>query len=262
MKIGTVDNEMRELQNQLSRELKESKAALRQKPAGFIMTGQRNGRRDYTYRTKKGGVDRRRRINSKPAEVNDLLEKRYLLEKVRQLEFATQVTNQFIADYVDPSDDSVRIALARKYEMTPGEILRPVTAIDTFTEDYEHFEGYPETKTQPTSVGIMVRSKSEALIAESLVSAGIRFHYEEVLRIGPYVLYPDFHCWATDGKEYIWEHFGLMNSDMYLRRYHEKMQEYEDCGIVPWKNMICTFDTEDGIIDMKKVKAIINAWLL
>ena len=41
-----------------------------------------------------------------------------------------------------------------------------------------------------------------------------------------------------------------------------KFVEYENSGIVPWENLIVTYDTEDGGIDARIIEGMIIGWLL
>ncbi|MDY4404350.1 hypothetical protein [Blautia sp.] len=40
-----------------------------------------------------------------------------------------------------------------------------------------------------------------------------------------------------------------------------EVKDYEH-GIVPWKNLIMTYDNADGGLDIRMVDAMITAWLL
>lgn len=58
------------------------------------------------------------------------------------------------------------------------------------------------------------------------------------------------------------EHCGLTNDRDYMRHHKKKLADYENVGIVPWKNLIVTYDDEDGKINMAAVRAEITAKLL
>lgn len=70
-----------------------------------------------------------------------------------------------------------------------------------------------------TSRGELVRSKTEWIIADKLLAAGMRYSYESRLEIGGSVYYPDFTIWDDDaGVTWYWEHLGLMNTPEYRAR--------------------------------------------
>jgi len=120
----------------------------------------------------------------------------------------------------------------------------------------------PEGRTHITSRGLRVRSKSEVLIAEKLYEYGIDFRYEEVLKIGKYTFVPDFTVRRRDGKVFYWEHCGRTSDEEYMTRHRRKMELYEIAGIVPWDNLIVTYDDEEGNINIAAAEGEIKAKLL
>lgn len=98
--------------------------------------------------------------------------------------------------------------------------------------------------------GIRMRSKSELLIAGLLDEAGIAFRYEYPLDIevdGQIILYhPDFYCLEPETRrEFVWEHFGLMDDSSYRKHAEEKMMIYAFSGAFTEKNLIMTFEEKD-----------------
>lgn len=59
-----------------------------------------------------------------------------------------------------------------------------------------------------------------------------------------------------------WEHCGRVNDPAYMRHHKWKMSMYEKAGIVPWKNLIITYDDEQGNIDARIIDAQIRLKLL
>lgn len=92
----------------------------------------------------------------------------------------------------------------------------------------------PEEKRHTTSRGLKVRSKSEVLITEML----------------------------PDGRVFYWEHCGLMSLKEYREHQKWKMEVYEKAGIVPWKNLIVTYDDEDGNINVGIIESEIQNKLI
>ena len=119
-----------------------------------------------------------------------------------------------------------------------------------------------EQRTQRTSQGLLVRSKSEALIAEKLYEFGVPFRYEQVLHIGCRDYFPDFTVRNTrSGKLFYWEHLGLVNNKEYMESCRRKLATYENAGIAPWDNLITTYDDENGNLDLQFVESIIKCKL-
>lgn len=97
-----------------------------------------------------------------------------------------------------------------------------------------------------TKIGKMVRSKSEVLIADSLYDAKLEFKSEAVLRLANRTVYPDFEILHPKTHKLIWwEHLGLVGDQEYVCENIEKIIEYGRTGIVPGKNLIITYETQE-----------------
>lgn len=89
-------------------------------------------------------------------------------------------------------------------------------------------EGYLEDrKIHRALADVMVRSKSEVIIANMLFDRDIAFEYEKPLYApdGSFYL-PDFTIlWR--GERYFWEHLGMLERDEYRRKWETKRDWYE-----------------------------------
>lgn len=120
----------------------------------------------------------------------------------------------------------------------------------------------PEGKTHRTSRGMRVRSKSESIIVEKLYEYKVPFRYEEVLERGSFKMIPDFTLMDLYGNVYYWEHCGLPGNPDYMKRHKRKLEQYEQLGIVAWKNLIVTYDNESGNINIPTIESEIRNKLL
>ncbi len=84
-----------------------------------------------------------------------------------------------------------------------------------------------EYKIHRTLADLMVRSKSEVIIANILFERDINFFYEKPLYApdGSFYL-PDFTI-LHRGEEYYWEHLGLLEQEDYQRRWEVKKNWYK-----------------------------------
>ncbi len=173
--------------------------------------------------------------------------------------------------------EALRKTAGRFAEISPGEtaaaIEKRVGGLDDGTvrdalregdegwdgEAYEQSSFRPEERTHITSRGLAVRSKSELTIAEMLYRYGAAFRYEQIVAIGGKTFAPDFTIRRKDGTILYWEHLGMMARPDYARRQFEKIRTYAAYGIVPWENLILTFDDTDGNIDLRWIRAVIEA---
>ena len=122
----------------------------------------------------------------------------------------------------------------------------------------------PEKLIYMTRAGISVRSKSERLIADKLAEYALPFRYEaryENYAHGEsFVAYPDFTILRADGREVVWEHFGLMNDGEYAAKTVRKIIDYQRGGCSLARDLICTF--EEDIKDPQALDQIIQRFLL
>lgn len=116
---------------------------------------------------------------------------------------------------------------------------------------------YEEGKIHRTKAGIMVRSKSEVIIANELENAGLEWHYENdgkyiVINGNKYL--PDFVIYHN-GNIFYWEHLGLRNDKAYEARWQKKEKDYKTLKDIILKT---TEDEDNGAIDCEKILAIIK----
>ena len=98
-------------------------------------------------------------------------------------------------------------------------------------------------------------------MSEKLDTFKLPHRYEQMIYIENYAFSPDFTILTPKGI-YYWEHAGKVNDPRYLRHHKWKMEMYEKAGIVPWKNLIVTYDDENGGIDTRIIEAEIRNKLL
>jgi len=90
---------------------------------------------------------------------------------------------------------------------------------------------------------------------------GIPYRYDANIHFMDHTFSPDFTIRNEAGIVY-WEHCGLMNKPSYRSYNKWKLSMYERMGIVPWKNLIVTYDTEDGGLSSAVIEAEIRNKLL
>lgn len=127
-----------------------------------------------------------------------------------------------------------------------------------------------------TDNGEQVRSKSEVIIANSLKAAGIPYRYEFPLTLNRRAeiaktsrrsdlctFHPDFYCLnLRTRKEFIWEHFGMMDDAEYAIHAGEKLLLYQQNGYLPGRNLIITMETSRAPFSSRAAKQIIEEYLI
>jgi exodeoxyribonuclease V alpha subunit len=131
-----------------------------------------------------------------------------------------------------------------------------------------------------TSKNVLVRSKSEVIIANTLTNLGIDYKYEEKLipneeNPNDYRL-PDFTL-TMAGDQYYWEHLGLLTIPSYKRDWERKRNWYEQNGFtvvghgardkkepsdISTNLVITSRDGDDGSIDSIEIEKLATKYLL
>ena len=118
----------------------------------------------------------------------------------------------------------------------------------------------PEDLKVRVNDGAMVRSKSEAMIYNYLLSVDAAFIYELPMKIDGKLFVPDFTILSDvdTQKEIIIEHQGMMDSELYRNRFADKVYHYLRAGFVQGINIFYTFDDLNGGFDIIPIKNIVR----
>lgn len=247
--------------------IRQMQEELSELPKGFLVSKRIKGK-DYVYIRRrvpdKQGSMREREIyvnSGKLAEARAVLRRRFLEKSIQELEGEIKRLQRF-EEYYKPYDpDRVLESVMKGAAVLLNNISKASSHSDleVARSDAERgLELFQEGKKHYTPCGLMVRSKSEALIAGILELYNLDFRYEQRLNLGGNGYYPDFTIRIPDSREWIyWEHFGLMQEPDYRKSMENKMLTYENHGIIPWHNLIMTFDSEDGSINMQRIHQIL-----
>ena len=235
-----------------------------------------NGEKKIYYHTyKENGRYCRETIRNESDMIKSLARREYLTLSIKALENNIKVLEKAEKAMMAGDIDHLKELMQKAYRSLPdeyffdsvsvgGSIYQIAGAeealkrhIEWGKEPYEISNYKPERRRLPTSAGYKVRSKSEQHIVEQLVNYGVPHRYEQVLRIGDVVTAPDFTFRNWELKLFYWEHAGMMDDPYYRARHEKKMVLMEQAGIVPWKNLIVTYDN-DGVINIPLIKSIIE----
>lgn len=129
-------------------------------------------------------------------------------------------------------------------------------------QPYERNPAYPEGLKFTSDNGILMRTKSELIIANRLEHYNIPYLPEMPLWF-PYNLhpkYPDFTILKPNGETIIWEHMGRMDKEDYFIKNSCKIIEYRQNGYSQNTNLIITF--EEDIIEPGMIDHIIETRIL
>lgn len=135
-----------------------------------------------------------------------------------------------------------------------------ISAVRENKKSIPYVEGLIHTTTDKN---LIVRSKSEVIIANQLIAAGLKhgkdFYYEKELiaEDGSHRL-PDFTFTSDSGDTLLWEHLGMMNIPSYKRAWEEKLKFYNSIGFNVGDNLFITEDHEDGSIKTPEIMDVIE----
>ena len=231
------------------------------------LTEEKSGEHIHYIQSINANGKRIRKGISRQPEVIQSLIRRQIFEKEEESLLVEQKMIKKCFEKLKPFDMDNEIAKLRSVcpdldEKTIFDALYLTADKDWQNESYELSNYKPEMRRHVTSRGLKVRSKSEVLIAEKLYEHNIPFHYEEVLHFDSITLIPDFTIRRSDGKLFIWEHEGMTNVQEYIEWQNHKGRLYASKGIVPWDNLIVTYDNAAGIIDLRIIESEIQNKLI
>lgn len=253
----------------LQKEIDTRVAELANSPSGFLTRDVRSSGTYYSRQMPPRGFRKSAKrvgITRDEEMIHRLARKRYVQESLSLARRNLQVLQEARAGYVPQDPASLRAALGGPYSDLPLEMFAPWTpAAPPDPNAYNQWKNNyrPHELTQTSADGVPMRTKSEVNIAGRLGHFSVENIYEKPLVLNGITYRPDFTIRRPrDGKTIYWEHVGMMEDPGYRRRHERKMAVYEEYGIVPWSNLILTYDDANGGIDVKLVDGLIRGWLL
>ncbi len=229
-----------------------------------VMTSKGNNHDQFLWVDKVTGKRRYVRTEEREA-LRKTIQWKYEAEVNKKLRKLRIPLEKFLKEYDVSEIDNIYYKMAEPKK----RLVKPVIETDeVFLERWRNIPYEPMPIENDTGFysccGVRVRSKSELLIADLLEKRGIPYRYEFplVLRKNGNVR-PDFLCLnVRTRREFIWEHFGMMDNIAYANKNTVKIQNYEEDGYIPGKNMIMTFETSQCPISSVTIKKMIEEYLL
>lgn len=240
---------------------------------GTLQCWEANGDLKYYCNTKIDGKRRRVRIDQEWEGADNLIEKLTLKEifkrakKIMRGNITALESCLKLFRVYDPL--LVRESMSRAYAKSDISISEAFMDgdIDPAAWRKEAYKKNPMCRDKMlchTSTEEKVRSKSEAMIYEELVSRGVDFRYEcelilevrdargQVVRTRK--VYPDFIVLrGSDRRLIVHEHFGRMDDPEYAVKTMQKIEDYHNAGYVNGSNFV--FSWESGDIPFTTIRA-------
>ena len=259
--------ELERLRDILRERREDLETELKSLPDGSLFCLKADGRwYYYQLLPKKGNRKKEKRIGiSRDTEkIFGLVRKRYITKALGRIDKDLKVVEMALRRYVDTDEGSVMAKFMEKHPELSDGIYHGRQLDEAWAKDYEKQQDFYAEKRKHTAYdGTPMLSKNEMYIAARLEHFGIPYRYEDTVAHPDVDRIPDFKIRRPrDGKIIYWEHLGLTGDDGYMKGNELKFTEYENADIVPWDNLIITYDTPDGGIDGKIIDAMIHGWLL
>ena len=261
-----MNNYQKVLENRiqkLSDIISEKNIALKNVPEGTLRVSGRNQYAQYYIRQsseEKNGtylsvkeIDLARNLAQKDYDLKTLHAAEQELKLLLRLQ--KQVSNSCY-EKIYPSMSKHRQQLIDPAELPDAEFLRQWKAQTyipkPFADDIpEHF----------TSLGERVRSKSEVLIANTLLEMNIPYFYEKPLFVGNRIFHPDFTLLQLETRKTVFlEHFGMMNDPEYAETAVSKIHYYIRHDILPGDRLLLTFETKNLPLNIRILKAQLKSF--
>lgn len=236
-------------------------------PEGILYCLKRKGRWFYYKILPKEGnrkKEKRIGITNDIDEVFALVRKLYISKALIRVRRNIGVVEMAIKHYKASDENTVMENFLAKHPELSAGIYHGIQSDEAWADDFERQKDfYKDQLTRVSASGIPMRSDGELYIAARLDHYGIPYRYEDSIPHPDVSSIPDFTIRRPrDGKIIYWEHIGRIGDEDYMKRNEGKFVEYENADIVPWDNLIVTYNMKSGGFDAKIIEAMIQGWLL
>lgn len=236
-------------------------------PDGELMVVDQDGLRKYLQRLPAKGnrkKERRYGVKRQPDVLNGLVRKEYVTDTLKIIDQNIRAVELACKRYKPIDEETVMRQFLAKYPELSEGIHHGIVDPEEWVKQFSRMDNFhPENLKHITYNGERSRSKNELYIASRLDHHGIIYRWDCPTGIPGLFRNPDYTILRRrDWRIIYWEHFGMMDVPSYKAEYKVKMREYEEAGIVPWDNLIMTFDTVEGGMRADIIEAMIKSWLL
>ncbi len=257
----------------LNKLIKQASRSLKNKPEGTLQIARCNGTFQYYCRSEKEAKHRSYISKKEKKKIQSLAQKDYDQKFFRA---ANKLLKEIEALEKLGGDRSIGIlyqTLNKVYndlgEARKKLVIPYIKPDDEFIKEWESQEYKGNSYELPneeiiTEKGEYVRSKSEKIIADKLLSMHIPYLYEFPLRLETgEIVYPDFTILhVRERRLVIMEHNGRMHDEKYSIRTLNKMNNYEDSDYEEGYNLIHTFESDNQPLNIKRVERKLKRMLL
>jgi hypothetical protein len=258
-----LKKQLTEIDELISR-IEKDLSKLKNLPDSRIIVTKSNGCDQYYWLDKETKSRKYAKVEEMQA-LKNVAQRDYEMEISKKLKRNREEIIRFLKKY---NVDEIETIYSRMADARKKLIIPVVEPNELFVEKWKNVEYEPMPIFDDTEFysnnGIRVRSKSELIIANLLEQKEIPYRYEYQINLrGVGTVRPDFMCLnIRTREEFIWEHFGMMDSVKYANKTVEKINSYEQNGYFPGKNLIMTFETSQCAISSNIIQKTIDKYLI
>ena len=261
--------------SELEQACKTKQTAVKGNPTGLVRIVKNHGRLQFYKRKSKSDLQGTYMPRSQNQLACKLIQADYDKKALTAIKDEISLLKSFLKKYQinNTSHHFTTLPDTRQQIVTPLTLSDSQYAEDWLSKKYPKKEIPPDIPKLFTDNKEQVRSKTEVLIANALKAAGVPYRYEFPIKLNLNAgdasqaadirtFHPDFYCLnLRTRKEYIWEHFGMMDDSEYSARAAEKIILYQQNGYYPGKNLIITMETSKTKPSSIELNQIIQEYL-
>lgn len=228
-----------------------------------VIVSRSNGVFQYYIRAAKSTSHKGKYVSSKNKKtVQKIIQQQYDKKALKACKTQFTLINKLLQEKHSIENVYAKLPAGKQVLTTPATTPDNIYAKNWISQPYTPKPFFPGDPGFYTTSGQRVRSKSEIIIATILEKMHIPYRYEYPLQIGTKTLHPDFYCLNTKThKEFIWEHFGMMDNPDYSQNFVLKMQTFNSNNFFLGKNLLVTFESKNFPLNPKIAEKILKNYL-
>lgn len=188
--------------------------------------------------------------------IQKLIDRHMLEEEVKHLDTNIALLSPLVEGYQVIDPNVLLQGFSPAYANPSPVVFQTIGAIDSRdweTSSYRRSQRHPENLTITTKKGDRVRSRIESWFMDLYEELGVQVHYEEEFRTpSGLIINTDMTLlipFAIDLKYH--EHLGRMDDPNYTRKFLWKHEQYLRAGLIPFRDILYTFEGPDGEVDFQ-----------
>lgn len=257
------ENELLLRKTQLEHLIASKKKQINQAPTGHLRLSRSNGKIQYYYVQSASDKNGKYLGKNELSLAREIAQSDYDKKLISKLQEELTTIENLLSQLKQPDLIYNELHPGRQTLVTPATLSPNEYAKIWSSIEYKRKEFSSDAPILITSKGERVRSKSEVIIADTLYRLGIPYRYEFPLNLQSFNVHPDFYCLnLRTRKEFVWEHFGMLEDSEYAQNSVEKLYHYQKSGYFPGKNLIISTESRVLPLSSKQVEQIAKEYLI